>query len=54
MNDVWKRIFERNIKCYEAIQLLYESSILDDEERSVHEHNLLNQIIATFRGEVEE
>ena len=54
MNKVWKNIFEKYIGCYEAIQLLERESIFDEEEKAVHEHNLLYNIIETFKSEVEE
>ena len=54
MNQVWTIIFKKYIKDYEAIQTLHEDSILDDEEKAVHEHNLLHNIIETFKSEVEE
>ena len=54
MNEVWKNIFKENIACYEAIQLLARNGIFDEEEKVVHEHNLLFEIIETMRSETEE
>ena len=53
MNAVWKDIFKEKIKCYEAIQLLEKNGIFDEEEKVVHEHNLLFEIIVTMKTEVE-
>lgn len=53
MNEVWNRIFKRYIKCYEAIEVLAMEGIIDEEEKSVHEHNLLFNIIETMKTEVE-
>lgn len=54
MNEVWREIFKRYIGCYKAIQLLGDGDVLDEEEKTVCEHNLLFDIIETFRSEVEE
>ena len=52
MTEVWKNLFEQNIKCYESIQILYEFGILDEEERAEREKILLLEIIETMRSEV--
>ena len=54
MNEMCKNIFKRYIKCYMAIQTLAENSIFDEEEKAVHEHNLLNSIMVTMQEEIEE
>lgn len=55
MNEAaWKRIFVEYIKCYESIQILERNGIFDEEEKAVHEHNLLFNIIETMRSETEE
>ena len=54
MNEEQKRILKEYIKCYESIQTLHRNSIFDDEEKEVHEHNLLFSIIETMKIEVEE
>lgn len=54
MREVWKSIFEKYIKCYEAIETLHMNGILDEEEKAVHEHNLLFNIVETMKTEVEE
>lgn len=54
MNESWKKALKKYIACYEAIQLLEHEDIFDEEEKSVHEHNLLFNIVEAFRSEVEE
>lgn len=54
MSEVWMNIFKEYIACYEAIQLLARKGIFDEEEKAVHEHNLLFEIIETMRSEIEE
>ena len=55
MNEkVWHEIFKDYVACYEAIETLTKHSIFDEEEKEVHEHNLLHAIIETMRSEVEE
>lgn len=54
MNEVWKNIFKEYIKSYEAIQTLERNSIFDEEEKAVHEHNLLFSIIETMKQETED
>lgn len=53
MNEVWKRIFKEYVDSYEAIQTLERNSIFDEEEKAVHEHNLLFGIIETMKQETE-
>ena len=53
MTETWKNIFRQNIKCYEAIQTLHEYGFLDEEEKAVHEHNLLFDIIETMLSEID-
>lgn len=53
MNDVWKNIFAEYVNCYEAIQTLENNNIFDEEEKAVHEHNLLYNIILTMKQELE-
>lgn len=54
MNEAWKRIFIDYISCYEAIQILFKNNVIDDEMEDELELKLLNDIIATFRSEVED
>lgn len=54
IDEVWREVFERYIGCYKAIQLLGDEDVLDEEEKTVYEHNLLFNIIETFSSEVEE
>lgn len=41
------------IECYNAIQLLREHGILNEEEAAVHEHNLLVKILMDMSPEEE-
>lgn len=54
MNEAWKRIFKEYISSYNAIQTLTRNDLFDEEEKAVHEHNLLFNIIQTMKMEVEE
>lgn len=53
MGEAWRSIFKKYIDCYKSIQTLHENSIIDGEEKAVHEHNLLHNIIVTMESEVE-
>ena len=53
MNEAWKNIFKNFIKCYEAIEILGEYHVLDVEQLEVAQEQLLDNIIDTFRSEVE-
>lgn len=50
MNEL-KNIFKDFIDSYEAIQILERNGIFDEEEKSVHEHNLLFNIIKIMKLE---
>ena len=52
MNDMLKNIFAKYLKCYEAIQILHDNGIFNEEEKSVHEHNLLHSIMIMVESEV--
>jgi hypothetical protein len=54
MNETLKRIFIDYISCYEAIQILFENNVVDEETSDELEIKLLGGIIATFRSEVED
>ena len=54
MNEVWKKLSNEYIASYESIQVLARNGIIDEEEKAVHEHNLLFGIIETMRSEVED
>lgn len=54
MGEAWRSIFKKYIDCYKSIQILYENGIVDEEEKAVHEHNLLHNIITTMESEVDE
>lgn len=55
MNGVWKRIFEGYIESYNAIETL-KTNILDgdDEDYLRLKMRLLDEIIETFKSEVED
>lgn len=54
MNEVWKQIFNGYVESYKAIQTLQKNGLLDEEEKAVHEHNLLCEIIGTMESEIKE
>ena len=53
MSDVWKRIFKDWISCYNSIEQLSSSGIIDEEEDDKLQIKLLDEIIETIRSEVE-
>lgn len=50
MGEAWRSIFKKYIDCYKSIQTLHENGIVDEEEKAVHEHNLLHNIIVTMES----
>lgn len=54
MSDVWKNIFKDWISCYNSIEQLGTSGIVDDEEYDRLQIKLLDEIIETMRSEVED
>lgn len=54
MSDVWKRIFKDWISCYNSIEQLSSSGIIDEEEDTRLQIKLLDELIGTMRSEVEE
>jgi len=46
--------FYKYVLCYDAIQTLANNGITDEEEKAVHEHNLLFQIIERFKEYLED
>ena len=52
-NKTMHRIFSKYIKNYESIQTLEENNVADTEQIDQLKHNLLEDIIITFRSEVE-
>jgi hypothetical protein len=54
MNETWKKIFIDYISCYEAIQILFQNNVVDIEKADELEIKLLDEIIETFRSEVED
>jgi len=54
MNEkVWHEIFKKHIECYEATQTLKMHLVIDDDLQQEIKVDLLDEIIATFKGEVE-
>lgn len=54
MNQAAKSAYKQCIKCYEAIQTLAFNNIFDEEEKAVHEHNLLCNCIEVMKTELAE
>lgn len=54
MNEVWKKIFEKHIKSFEAIEYLCAQDILLSEQRNLYCRELLLEIISDMRSEVVE
>ena len=52
MNDILKSIFTKYLKCYEAIKVLSDNGMFDEEEKAVHEHNLLHSMMLMVESEV--
>lgn len=52
MNEAIENFFEKSIKSYEAIETLSHNGLFDEEEKTVHEHNLLFGIIDMMRSEL--
>ena len=53
MNEVWKDIFKKYIKSYEAIKTLRKNDVIEDDLEVSLNMTLLDDIIVTFRREVE-
>lgn len=52
MNEAIENFFKKSIKSYEAIETLSYNGLFDEEEKHVHEHNLLFGIIDMMRSEL--
>lgn len=52
-NKIMHKIFRKYIKSYESIKTLEENNLADTEQIDQLKHNLLEDIIETFRSEVE-
>ena len=52
-NKIMHKIFRKYIKSYESIKTLEENNLADTEQIDQLKHNLLEDIIVTFRSEVE-
>ena len=54
MNEkVWKNIFKKYIQCYESIECLRDNHIIEPDDSIELKRNLLDDIIETFKQEVE-
>jgi len=53
MNDVWINMFKEWISCYNSIEQLSSSGIIDDEEDTRLQIKLLDELIETMRSDVE-
>ena len=54
MNEkIWHDIFKKYVACYDAIAKLQENDIADSELTDQLYFNLLEDIITTFKSEVE-
>lgn len=53
MNEVWHDIFKKYIDCYEAVQTLKKHLVIDDDFYQEIRSDLLEDIIETFKSEVE-
>jgi len=54
MNDVWINMFKEWISCYNSIEQLSSSGIIDDEETEKLQIKLLDELIEVMRSEVED
>ena len=54
MNEVWQDILKKYLDCYEAIETLSHHNVLNCEEFMKLRGWLLDEIIVTFRSEVED
>lgn len=52
MNEATQNFFKQSIKSYEAIETLSMNGLFDEEEKHVHEHNLLFGIIDRMREDL--
>ena len=52
MGELLKDVFKEYIAGFEGIQVLARIGVFDEEEKAIHEHNLLFNIIDTMRNEV--
>lgn len=52
MGELLKDVFKEYIAGFEGIQVLARIGVFDEEEKAIHEHNLLFNIIDTMRSEV--
>lgn len=51
--EVWNKIFKKYVDCYEAVNTLKRHYVLDDDFYQEIRSDLLEDIIETFKSEVE-
>lgn len=54
MSDVWINMFKEWNSCYNSIEQLSSSGIIDEEEELKLQIKLLDELIETMRSEVED
>ena len=54
MNEAWKNFSKKCIESYDALQTLNANGLMLEEEKAVHEHNLLVEILSTMKTEVDD
>ena len=54
MNEAWGKIFKDYVDSYEAIQTLKRNHVIDDDFYTEIRGTLLDEIIETFKTEVED
>ena len=54
MNEVWKNIFKDWVECYHSIEIIEKHSITDGDVLEDLKKSLLEDIICTCKGELEE
>ena len=52
--EVWYQIFSEWVKSYESINYLSNKGVLHEDEYIIAKHRLLNDIIETISGEIED
>lgn len=54
MNEAWKNFSKKCIESYDSLQTLEANGLIDEEEKAVHEHNLLFEILSIMKTEVDD
>lgn len=53
MNEAWKNFSKKCIESYDALQTLNGNGLMTEEEKTIHEHNLLIEILSIMKTEVD-